>query len=57
VLGYVVGDIIARRPSNIERNDWALSLLRLLKPGGVILTAYMPQHVGACGEESRLTMP
>lgn len=27
VLGWIAGYIMARRPSNLERNDWALSLL------------------------------
>jgi len=29
VLGRVAGYIMANRPSNIERNDWALSLLEI----------------------------
>jgi SAM-dependent methyltransferase len=29
VLGYIADYIMARRPSNIERNDWALSLLAI----------------------------
>jgi cyclopropane fatty-acyl-phospholipid synthase-like methyltransferase len=36
VLGYVADYIMARRPSNIERNDWALSLLAV-NPGDRIL--------------------
>jgi SAM-dependent methyltransferase len=36
VFGYVTGYIMARRPSNIERNDWALSLLAI-KPVDRIL--------------------
>lgn len=35
-LGYVADYIMARRPSNIERNDWALSLLAI-KPADRIL--------------------
>jgi hypothetical protein len=29
VLGRLAGYIMANRPSNIERNDWALSLLEI----------------------------
>jgi 2-polyprenyl-3-methyl-5-hydroxy-6-metoxy-1,4-benzoquinol methylase len=36
VFGYVADHIMARRPSNIERNDWALSLLAI-KPADRIL--------------------
>jgi SAM-dependent methyltransferase len=36
VLGYIAENIMARRPSNIERNDWALSLLAI-KPADRIL--------------------
>jgi SAM-dependent methyltransferase len=36
LLGYVAGNIMARRPSNIERNDWALSLLAI-KPADRVL--------------------
>jgi len=36
VLGRVAGYIMATRPSNIERNDWALSLLEIT-PGDRIL--------------------
>jgi protein-L-isoaspartate O-methyltransferase len=36
VLGYVTDYMMARRPSKIERNDWALSLLAS-KPADRIL--------------------
>ena len=36
VVGYVAGYIMASRPSNLERNDWALSLLDL-QPGDRVL--------------------
>ena len=29
VLGYVAGYVMAHRPSNLERNDWALELLSI----------------------------
>jgi SAM-dependent methyltransferase len=35
-LGRLAGYIMANRPSNIERNDWALSLLEI-KPADRIL--------------------
>ncbi len=36
VLGHIAEYVMARRPSNIERNDWALSLLSI-KPADRIL--------------------
>jgi SAM-dependent methyltransferase len=42
VLGYVSGYIMAHRPSNIERNDWALSLLAVTPVDRILELGFGP---------------
>jgi SAM-dependent methyltransferase len=42
VLGYVAGYVMAHRPSNVERNDWALSLLSIKPTDRVLEIGFGP---------------
>jgi SAM-dependent methyltransferase len=42
VLGYVADYVLARRPSNIERNDWALSLLAIQPTDRILEIGFGP---------------
>jgi|SRR5579863_261612 len=42
VLGYVAGYVMAHRPSNVERNDWALSLLAIKPTDRVLEIGFGP---------------
>lgn len=42
LLGYAAGYIMAHRPSNLERNDWALSLLEIKSSDRILEVGFGP---------------
>ena len=54
VLGYVADYVMAHRPSNLERNDWALALLSIESTDRVLEIGFGPGiAIGKAGAHAR----